>query len=150
MIVSCRQCSGHLFKSLKRDWYLIHKCHDVTFVYTVQWCTGTTTESIKNIQLLTYLQGYMHPWHLLWSIKCIWVIWIVMFNNSISFNKKLLVYVSRLWQQATAPSSGGCYYYRPLRSHARAVGADGSSREAIRQGGLWKFLTVRQTYPLSN
>ena len=30
------------------------------------------------------------------------------------------------------------------------VGADGSSREAIRDGGLWKFLTVRQTYPLSN
>ena len=30
------------------------------------------------------------------------------------------------------------------------VGADGSNREAIRQGGLWKFLTVRQTYPLSN
>ena len=30
------------------------------------------------------------------------------------------------------------------------VGADGSSREAIRRGGLWKFLTVRQTYPLGN
>ena len=30
------------------------------------------------------------------------------------------------------------------------LGADGSSRKAIRQGGLWKFLTVRQTYPLSN
>ena len=30
------------------------------------------------------------------------------------------------------------------------VGADGSSCKAIRQGGLWKFLTVRQTYPLSN
>ena len=30
------------------------------------------------------------------------------------------------------------------------LGADGSSRKAIRDGGLWKFLTVRQIYPLSN
>ena len=29
-------------------------------------------------------------------------------------------------------------------------GADGWSREAIRHGGLWKFLTVRQIYPQSN
>ena len=30
------------------------------------------------------------------------------------------------------------------------VGANGSNREAIHDGGLWKFLTVRQTYPLGN
>ena len=29
------------------------------------------------------------------------------------------------------------------------LGADGSSREAIRDGALWKFLTVRQIYPLT-
>ena len=30
------------------------------------------------------------------------------------------------------------------------LGADGLSRKAICDGGLWKFLTVRQIYPLSN
>ena len=30
------------------------------------------------------------------------------------------------------------------------VGANGSSCKAINAGGLWKFLTVRQIYPLSN
>ena len=33
---------------------------------------------------------------------------------------------------------------------APSLGADGSIREAIRDGGLWTFLTVRQIYPLSN
>ena len=37
-----------------------------------------------------------------------------------------------------------------LLNLAPQVGADGSSREAIRDGGLWKFLTIRQIYPLSN
>ena len=30
------------------------------------------------------------------------------------------------------------------------IGADGLSRKAIRNGGLWKFLNVCQIYPLSN
>ena len=30
------------------------------------------------------------------------------------------------------------------------LGADGSSRKAICDGGLWKFLNVRQIYPLIN
>ena len=38
----------------------------------------------------------------------------------------------------------------PAFAFEQCVGPDGLSREAIRQGGLWKFLTVRQTYPLSN
>ena len=33
--------------------------------------------------------------------------------------------------------------------YVATVGADGSSREAIRDGGLWKFLTVRQIYLVS-
>ena len=35
-------------------------------------------------------------------------------------------------------------------SSGHPVGADGSYRKAIRNGGLWKFLTIRQIYPLSN
>ena len=37
-----------------------------------------------------------------------------------------------------------------IRGKWKEVGADGSSREAIHDGGLWKFLTVRQIYLLSN
>ena len=37
------------------------------------------------------------------------------------------------------------------RGHEQSrIGADGSSRKAIRDGGLWKFLTFRLIYPLSN
>ena len=35
-------------------------------------------------------------------------------------------------------------------NRAFSLGADGLSRKAIRDGGLWKFLTVSQIYPLSN
>ena len=37
-----------------------------------------------------------------------------------------------------------------VRSGDLGLGADGLSRKAIHDGGLWKLLTVRQTYLLSN
>ena len=58
-------------------------------------------------------------------------------------------YVSQLWQviQNNAITER---YSEYLNLDPSLIGANGSSRKAIRNGGLWKFLTVRQIYPLCN
>ena len=87
--------------------YLVHIRNWHCSVYMVHWCISTTTDGMKNFQLLTFLKVFMHTGYFMRSIECIWGKLIVIFDNQILSNRKFLDYVSCLCRQTTAPSSGG-------------------------------------------
>ena len=87
-------------------------------------------------QLLRHLVSQLHIAH--WTIS----LPLKVPNNTLTVKVKE-------YSGVVAKTEAG-YDDRQSLVHQVLLGADGSSRKAIRDGGLWKFLTIRQIYLLGN